>query len=119
MAVFGIGGKYATALYSAATKAKDINTVEKELVSINEAIKNDRTFNDFIRNPTIKKSLVAEAFGQIGTKKSYSKSTTNFLKLLALNGRLKNLDAVVSAFKIIMAAQRGEITCEVTSAKVN
>jgi F-type H+-transporting ATPase subunit O len=34
------------------------------------------------------------------------------------NNRLKGLDAVITAYKTLMAAHRGEVVCEVTTAKV-
>lgn len=44
-------------------------------------------------------------------------TTSNLLGLLAENGRLDKLEAVINAFKIMMAAHRGEVTCEVITAK--
>ena len=38
--------------------------------------------------------------------------------MLAENGRLKKLDGVINSYKTIMAAYRGEVPCQVTSAKV-
>lgn len=46
-----------------------------------------------------------------------SPTTSNLLGLLAENGRLGKLEAVINAFKIMMAAHRGEVTCVVTTAK--
>ena len=37
---------------------------------------------------------------------------------LAENGRLAKVPQVVEAFNTIMAAERGEVVCEVTTAKV-
>jgi F-type H+-transporting ATPase subunit delta len=42
--------------------------------------------------------------------------TANFLGVLAVNRRLDKLPAIISAFKAIAAAQRGEVTATVTSA---
>lgn len=42
-----------------------------------------------------------------------------FTGMMAENGRLDKLDGVINSFKTIMAAYRGEVTCQVTSAKVN
>lgn len=39
--------------------------------------------------------------------------------MMAENGRLDKLDGVINSFKTIMAAYRGEVTCQVTSAKVD
>ena len=38
--------------------------------------------------------------------------------LMAENNRLKNLNGTINAFKQIMAAVRGEVPCEITTAKV-
>lgn len=40
------------------------------------------------------------------------------LVLLAENGRLAKLDTVIEHFKTMMAAHRGEVPCQITSAKV-
>jgi F0F1-type ATP synthase delta subunit len=40
------------------------------------------------------------------------------LVLLAENGRLKNLDGIINVYQTLMAAHRGEVACEVITAKV-
>ncbi|KAL3276665.1 hypothetical protein HHI36_012035 [Cryptolaemus montrouzieri] len=115
--VFGMEGRYATALYSAATKQKSLANVEKDLIKVQDALKTDVKFKEFILNPVIKRSTKSEAFKQIGAKISLNAQSTNLLQVLAENGRLKNLNGVINAFKTIMAAHRGEVTCEVTTAK--
>ena len=45
-----------------------------------------------------------------------SELTQNFLGVLAQNRRLSQLPQVIRAFRAIAAAQRGEVTAEVTSA---
>lgn len=119
MQVFGIGGRYASALYSAAMKAKEVDAIEKELLGVQKAMREDKKFRDFIKDPTIKRSIKSNAFDAVGKKFNLSKSTSNVLKLIAENGRLKNFDQIVSAYSVIMAAHRGEITCEVTTAEVD
>lgn len=59
--------------------------------------------------------MKADAFKDVG--KSFNPATANLLSLLAENGRLGKLNQIVNAFKIIMAAQRGEVVCEVITAK--
>ncbi|KAL0275390.1 UNVERIFIED_CONTAM: hypothetical protein PYX00_003248 [Menopon gallinae] len=115
--VFGIGGRYATALYSAAVKAKEVDAIEKELMGVQKAIRDDKKFRDFIKDPTIKRSIKSNALEAASKKYNLSKSTTNALKLIAENGRLKNFDQIVTAYRTIMAAHRGDIECEVTSAE--
>lgn len=50
-------------------------------------------------------------------QQAYSVATGNLLELLAENGRLNKLDHIINSFKIIMSAHRGEVICEVKTAK--
>ncbi|CAH2084799.1 unnamed protein product [Euphydryas editha] len=115
--VFGLEGRYASALYSAASKSKSLDTVEKELTNFQQSIKTDAKLKEFIINPTLKRSLKVEALKHLASKTNMSPSTGNLLGLMAENGRLDKLETVINAFKIMMAAHRGEVTCEVITAK--
>ncbi|XP_049872606.1 ATP synthase subunit O, mitochondrial [Pectinophora gossypiella] len=114
--VFGLEGRYASALYSAASKSKALDTVEKELTQFQQSIKSDAKLKEFIINPTLKRNLKAEALKHLATKTSMSATTSNLLGILAENGRLNKLEAVINAYKIMMSAHRGEVTCEVITA---
>lgn len=107
--LFGIEGRYATALYSAATKQKTLESVEKELVQFQDALKTDEKLREFMLNPTIKRTLKSDAIKAISSKASLSPQSTNLLQILAENGRLKNMNGVINAFRTIMAAHRGEV----------
>ncbi|XP_045769269.1 ATP synthase subunit O, mitochondrial-like [Maniola jurtina] len=115
--VFGLEGRYASALYSAASKSKSLDAVEKELTQFQQSIKTDAKLKEFIINPTLKRSLKVDALKHLTSKISLSANTGNLLGLMAENGRLNKLEAVINAFKIMMAAHRGEVTCEVITAK--
>nr|CAG4651356.1 EOG090X0EB8 [Simocephalus serrulatus] len=115
--VFGLEGRYASALYSAASKNKALDKVEKELKDFQVTISKDSRLAEFIANPTLKRSLKKDAFVSIAKKLNLSPLTGNFLELLAENGRLAKLDTVIGHYKTMMSAYRGEVACEVTSAK--
>ncbi|KAK4881616.1 hypothetical protein RN001_004935 [Aquatica leii] len=115
--VFGIEGRYATALYSAASKQKALEAVEKDLMKFHSNIKTDPKLRDFIANPTIKRQLKVQALKEVATKTSMNSQTSNLLQALAENGRLVKLEGVINAFRTIMSAHRGEVVCQVTTAK--
>lgn len=54
--VFGIEGRYATALYSAASKKKTLEAVEKDLIKFQASFKSDAKLREYIENPLIKRS---------------------------------------------------------------
>jgi len=115
--IFGIEGRYATAIYSAASKEKQLESVEKDLKELSALIKKNGPFADFLLNPSLKrtekKNLLTTTLA--GTKAS--KLTSNLLGLLAENGRLNKFEGITAAFSTIMSAHRGEVICQVTTAK--
>nr|CAG4641231.1 EOG090X0EB8 [Eulimnadia texana] len=115
--VFGVEGRYASALYSAATKQKALDKVEKDLNDLHKLIAKDARLAEFIANPLIKRPLKKEGLASVAKKQNMSDLTSNFLQTLAENGRLGKLESVIDSFKTIMAAYRGEVPCQVTSAK--
>ncbi|KAK2716916.1 hypothetical protein QYM36_007159 [Artemia franciscana] len=115
--VFGIEGRYATALYSAAVKQKKLEAVEKDLVQLNASLKKFPRLGELLKNPTLSRQLKKDAIGSMLKEQKAVDLTSNFLDLLTENNRLKMVDGVINAFKTIMAAHRGEVICEVTSAK--
>ncbi|CAL7936995.1 unnamed protein product [Xylocopa violacea] len=115
--VFGIEGRYATALYSAATKQKSLNNVEKDLIKFQDLVKQDVKLIDFMKDPSIKRKDKVVALKAIGGKISLSKETINLLTLVAENGRLAQMNNIINAFKLLMTASRGEVSCEVVTAK--
>uniref|UniRef100_A0A0K8U429 Oligomycin sensitivity conferral protein n=5 Tax=Bactrocera latifrons TaxID=174628 RepID=A0A0K8U429_BACLA len=70
-----------------------------------------------VTNPIINKKLMSNTLKETADKLKMAPATANLLGLLADNGRLKNLDTVINAYKTIMAAHRGEVVCEVVTAK--
>lgn len=52
--MFGVDGRYATALYSAASKKNKLEQVDKNLRTLLELQQKDTKFRDFLINPLIK-----------------------------------------------------------------
>uniref|UniRef100_A0A914BWJ1 Oligomycin sensitivity conferral protein n=1 Tax=Acrobeloides nanus TaxID=290746 RepID=A0A914BWJ1_9BILA len=115
--VHGIEGRYASALYSAAYKQKSLETVERDLKQIKQLYDADKKFQDFVLNPTLKKGAKKDAILAITKKVGVSKETENFFTLLAENGRLNKLAAVINTYDTIMRAHKGDLIVQVTSAE--
>ncbi|KAJ8315848.1 hypothetical protein KUTeg_007998 [Tegillarca granosa] len=69
-----------------------MDLVEKDLKSVQDVMKTDTKFVDFVADPTIKKQQK--------------------LAILVENGRVSKLNGILNAFGRIMRAQRGEVMCE-------
>ncbi|XP_032272666.1 ATP synthase subunit O, mitochondrial-like [Phoca vitulina] len=113
--VYGIEGRYATALYSAASKQNKLEQVEKELLKVAQIFKEPKMAAS-IMDPYIKRSVKMKNLNDVSTKERFSPITSNLINLLAENGRLDNTPGVISAFSTMMSVPRGEVPCTVTTA---
>ncbi|KAG6939799.1 hypothetical protein G0U57_021782, partial [Chelydra serpentina] len=113
--VYGLEGRYATALYSAASKQKKLDQVEKELSQVLTLLK-DPKLSSLVMNPHIKHVIKQKNINDALVKDKLSPITIDFMKVLAENGRLQQTPDVISAFGKIMSAHRGEVCCSITTA---
>lgn len=114
--VYGVEGRYATALFSAASKQKNLDQVEQDLGLVANLIK-DPKMSRMVMNPHVKRSVKQAAFSDALGKAKVSPITINLINVLAENGRLTLTPDVISAFSKMMSAHRGEVTCSVTTAQ--
>ncbi|XP_046848731.1 ATP synthase subunit O, mitochondrial-like [Xenia sp. Carnegie-2017] len=115
--VFGIEGRYAHALYSAASKSKQLEKVEGELVKIEGLLKTDPKLSAFLKDPTLNKIKKQSALQDAFKKLKFSDLTINLFGALAENNRLSLSSNVLKAYMQIMSAHRKEVPCVVTTAK--
>ena len=109
-------GRYASALFDLAAEQGAVTAVESDLDSLGQAITGTPDLAAVIRNPRVSRGDAARAMDAVAGVLGLSALTKNFIGVLAGNGRLSALPEIVRAFAQIAAAQRGEVTAEVTSA---
>ncbi|KAK8093794.1 hypothetical protein PG997_000479 [Apiospora hydei] len=104
VAVYGLDGTYASALYTAAVKSSSLDPTAKALTALANL------------HPTLsdadKSAIVAELQKTAGS----SETVKNFLETLAHYNRLSLLKGVSEKFGELMAASRGEVEMTVRSA---
>ncbi|KAH7366831.1 ATP synthase F1 [Plectosphaerella cucumerina] len=118
IAVFGVDGTYASALYTAAVKTSSLDPTAKALAQLDALFTKDPKLAGILSTPTLtvedKSAIVAELKKQSG---SSSETVSNFLAALAENNRLGLLQGVCTKFGEIISAAKGEIELIVTSAQ--
>jgi F-type H+-transporting ATPase subunit O len=116
--LFGIEGRYTNALYSAASKQKQLDAVEKDLRAISSTLETDTPFREFLLNPLInvnqKKKILGEA---LKSKLGVSEITIGLVNVMTENRRLKYLPAVAKSYLRVMELSRGQLEVTVTTAK--
>ncbi|XP_045721274.1 ATP synthase subunit O, mitochondrial-like [Mirounga angustirostris] len=113
--VYGIESRYATALYSAASKQNKLEQVEKELLRVAQILKEPKMAAS-IMNPYIKRSVKVKSLNDMSAKERSFPLTFNLINLLVENGRLDNTPGVISAFSTMMSIHCGEVPCTVITA---
>jgi len=111
-----LAGRYASALFGLARDERQIDAVGRSLDALASALADSREFNALIASPLVGRQDAAKAFAGLGPQLGLDPITTNFLGVLARNGRKRELGKIIRAFKRIAADHRGEISAEITSA---
>ena len=73
---------------------------------------------EFLFDPSVKKGLKHDGLAGACDKMKMNPLSKNLFMAVAENGRYSSIDSIVSSFSTIMAAHRGEVVCEITTAKV-
>jgi F-type H+-transporting ATPase subunit delta len=111
-----LAGRYATALFGLARDERQIEAVGNGLDRLSQALVDSRDFSELVSSPLIDREEAGKAFAAVATQLSLDPVTTNFLGVLAKNGRKNQLQPVIRAFRRIAAEHRGEASAEVVTA---
>jgi F-type H+-transporting ATPase subunit O len=115
--VYGIEGRYAAALFSAASKNDALGAVEADLTTITNTMNTDPRLAEFLQDPSVTKSTKLEGLVSVCQKLGVNDLSKNLLLSLAENNRIGYISAVASSYSTVMAATRGEVACTITTAK--
>jgi F-type H+-transporting ATPase subunit delta len=111
-----LAGRYASALFGLARDEKQIDAVTRSLDSLEAAMTESADFRTLVTSPLIGRADAGKAVRALTPALGVDPITGKFLGVLADNGRLSELKAVIKAVRLLAAAHRGETTAEVTSA---
>lgn len=116
--LFGVEGRYTSALFSAASKQQKLDAVESDLKKLSSAIETDSKFRDFLYNPLANLAQKKDILNQtLKGKLGVNDLTINLVNVMTETRRLKYLNAVAKSFIRMMELSRGELECTVITAK--
>lgn len=108
--------RYATALIDTAEKHKKIDDVAQDINDIEAMLNDSKDMQLFVKSPLISASEKSKTVEAIASKAKLQDITTNFLKLLAENGRLDMIILMIKAVRKEISVRRGEVVADVKSA---
>ncbi|ERS95063.1 ATP synthase F1, delta subunit [Sporothrix schenckii ATCC 58251] len=119
VALFGLDGTYATALYTAAVKTSTLDPTAKAVAALAALLAKDSKLGAILATPTLstadKTAVIAEL--QKSTNSANQPTVSHFLQTLAENNRLALLGDVATKFGELIRAANGEVEMIVTSAQ--
>lgn len=113
----GLAGRYATALYELADQQRQLDAVAADLAKLKAMIDDSADLRRLVSSPLISRDQQAKAMASLTERAGVSDLTRRFVGMVARNRRLFALCSMIDVFTQILAARRGELTAEVTSAK--
>jgi F-type H+-transporting ATPase subunit delta len=113
----GIAARYATAIFELAKEDNALPALESDVDALDSALRDSHDFRELIASPIYSREEQAAAVTAIAKKAGLSQIVTNTLALMAGNRRLFVLPQLVRELRARIAADKGEVTAEVTAAK--
>ncbi|NJM82469.1 MAG: F0F1 ATP synthase subunit delta [Tabrizicola sp.] len=112
----GIATRYATALFELAKEEGALTALETDTTALAEALAASADLRDVIASPVVSREDQGRAVAAIAAKMGLGPLMTNTLALMAEKRRLFVLPQLLSNLADQIAAEKGEVTAEVTAA---
>jgi F-type H+-transporting ATPase subunit delta len=112
----GIAARYAAAIFELAKEGKALAALESDIDALDAALAESADLRMMISSPLISREQQGEAIVAIAKKMKLSVLTTNSLALMASKHRLFVMPQLIAELRQMIAAEKGEVTAEVTSA---
>jgi len=112
-----VGDRYAQALFDLALETGRLDAVRADLKSLKAAWIESADLRRLATSPVVTADDQGKGLTAIAAKAKFDKTTTNFLGLLAQNGRARDLPGVIAGFEARYAKHTGVVAAEVVSAQ--
>ena len=116
-AIGAIADRYSAALFALAEEKAAFEAVESDLKALKAMLAESADLTRMVGSPVIGRKEQGAAIIALAEKAGWQELTRNFLGLLAKNRRLFAVSGIIDAFLARLAAQRGEVTAQVSTAK--
>jgi F-type H+-transporting ATPase subunit delta len=112
----GLPGRYAAALFDLAHEARALDATEAALGTLEASLEASPDLRALIADRLLSRRAIGRALVAVAADLDLPASVSNFLGVLAANGRAALLPATIAAFRRRLAAHRGEATAQVVAA---
>jgi F-type H+-transporting ATPase subunit delta len=108
--------RYAAALYALAFEQNALNQVIEQMEALGRLIAESPALAQLLSNPLTDAAKAAPVLNEALTAQGFLPLVRNFVNVSVANRRLRDLPSLISGFAAYVAAKRGEVVADVTSA---
>lgn len=113
----GLAGRYANAVFELAQEQKALDAVAADFAALKAMITASSDLARLVRSPAFGQDDQTRALTAVLEKMGANALTVKFLSLLVEKRRLFALEAIIASFGRLVAALKGEVQAEVSSAR--
>ena len=113
----GIADRYATAVFELAKDGDEVDRISSDADTLDAAMKESADLREVTRSPVYTLEEQANAMAAVAEKLGLSATMVNTLRLMASKRRLFVLPAFLAKLRALIAAHKGVVTADVTSAR--
>jgi F-type H+-transporting ATPase subunit delta len=110
-------GRYASALFELASETSAIDAVQADLQRFDALVAESPDLSRLVRSPVFSADQQLQALSAVLERAGIGGLAAKFLKLVTANRRLFAVRDMVKAFRVLVAAHKGEATAELTVAE--
>ncbi len=114
----GIAARYATAIFELARESKSLAKLESNLDDLSAVLEASADLRALIASPVLSRDEQGAAIAAIADRMKLVAALKNGLALMAANRRLFVMPQLVALLGDMIAEDKGEVSAEVTTAKV-
>jgi F-type H+-transporting ATPase subunit delta len=112
----GLSARYAAALYALAFERGALNEVVGQMAALGRLISESPALKALLANPLTDVAKAGPALNEALAAQGVGELVRNFLGVVVANRRLRDLPALIEGFAAYVAAKRGELPVNVTTA---
>lgn len=109
--------RYAQAVFDLAKESKNLDALEQDFAKFSAAWKESAELREAARSPLIEPEVKAKALSAVAAKLGMGDLGRKIVGVAALNRRASELPGIASAFRTLLARERGARQVEIVSAK--
>ena len=114
--MYGIAGRYANALYSAAAQNGELKAVAADLSLVSETMKASPEFKEYVGNPSVPRAVKAAGMVEILDAAKACETTKGTFVALAEAGRMGEVGKVMDMYDDLLKSASGDVKAVITSA---